>query len=390
MAFPPAKKPTSLLGYHRILSPTAGVRVSPLCLGAMNFGEAWESFLGVCKKDTAFDMMDYFYEQGGNFIDTANGYQNEESETWIGEWMQKKNNRDEIVLATKFTTGFRGQDAPENIKANLQGNHVKSLHISLKHSLRKLQTDYIDLLYVHWWDFTTSIPELMNSLNALVTSGKVLYLGISDTPAWLVVKCNDYARFHGMTQFSVYQGHWSAAYRDFERDILPMCEAEGMGLAPWGALGRGMFKTAEQYNAEDRDGRKMGKQDPKYERIAAKLETIAKEKDTLITSVALAYVMHKAPYVFPIVGGRKVDHLKGNIEALSVKLTQEEIDDIEDAEPFDVGFPLSFLFGYGGQKYRSRMTAQDLNLIKANTHLDSVPKMKHIVPRDVEQPEERK
>ncbi|KAK4962861.1 hypothetical protein LTR10_000488 [Elasticomyces elasticus] len=390
MAFPPAKKPTSLLGYHRILSPTAGVRVSPLCLGAMNFGEAWESFLGVCKKDTAFDMMDYFYEQGGNFIDTANGYQNEESETWIGEWMQKKNNRDEIVLATKFTTGFRGQDAPENIKANLQGNHVKSLHISLKHSLKKLQTDYIDLLYVHWWDFTTSIPELMNSLNALVMSGKVLYLGISDTPAWLVVKCNDYARFHGMTQFSVYQGHWSAAYRDFERDILPMCEAEGMGLAPWGALGRGMFKTAEQYNAEDRDGRKMGKQDPKYERIAAKLESLAKKKDTLITSVALAYVMHKAPYVFPIVGGRKVDHLKGNIEALSVKLTQEEIDDIEDAEPFDVGFPLSFLFGYGGQKYRSRMTAQDLNLIKANTHLDSVPKLQHIVPRDVEQPEARK
>ncbi|KAK3633695.1 hypothetical protein LTR56_014075 [Elasticomyces elasticus] len=391
MAFPPAKKPTSLLGYHRILSPTAGVRVSPLCLGAMNFGEAWESFLGVCKKDTAFDMMDYFYEQGGNFIDTANGYQNEESETWIGEWMQKKNNRDEIVLATKFTTGFRGQDAPENIKANLQGNHIKSLHISLKHSLKKLQTDYIDLLYVHWWDFTTSIPELMNSLNALVTSGKVLYLGISDTPAWLVVKCNDYARFHGMTQFSVYQGHWSAAYRDFERDILPMCEAEGMGLAPWGALGRGMFKTAEQYNAEDRDGRKMGKQDPKYERIAAKLETLAKKKeDTLITSVALAYVMHKAPYVFPIVGGRKVDHLKGNIEALSVKLTQEEIDDIEDAEPFDVGFPLSFLFGYGGQKYRSRMTAQDLNLIKANTNLDTVPKTQHIVPRDADQSEESK
>ncbi|KAK5732088.1 hypothetical protein LTR17_010796 [Elasticomyces elasticus] len=390
MAFPPAKKPTSLLGYHRILSPTAGVRVSPLCLGAMNFGEAWEAFLGVCKKDTAFDMMDYFYEQGGNFIDTANNYQNEESETWIGEWMQKKNNRDEIVLATKFTTGFRGQGAPENIKANFQGNHSKSLHVSVKHSLKKLRTDYIDLLYVHWWDFTTSIPELMNSLNTLVTSGKVLYLGISDTPAWLVVKCNDYARFHGLTQFSVYQGHWSAAFRDFERDILPMVEAEGMGLAPWGALGRGMFKTAEQYNAEDRDGRKMGEQDPKYERIAAKLETLAKKKDTLITSVALAYVMHKAPYVFPIVGGRKVDHLKGNVEALSVKLTQEEIDDIEDAEPFDIGFPLSFLFGYGGQKYRSRMTAQDLNIIKANTNLDTVPKTQHIVPRDAEQLEESK
>ncbi|KAK1068102.1 hypothetical protein LTR33_011213, partial [Friedmanniomyces endolithicus] len=202
----------------------------------MNFGEAWKAFLGECSKDTAFEMLDYFYEQGGNFIDTANNYQSEESETWIGEWMQKHGNRDEMVIATKFTTGFRSQSAPENIKANFQGNHAKSLHLSVKHSLRKLQTDYIDLLYVHWWDFTTSIPELMNSLNGLVASGKVLYLGISDTPAWLVVKCNDYARFHGLTQFGVYQGHWSAAFRDFERDILPMCEAEGMGLAPWGAL----------------------------------------------------------------------------------------------------------------------------------------------------------
>jgi len=136
-----------------------------------------------------------------------------------------------------------------------------------------------------------------------------------------------------------------------------MVEAEGMGLAPWGALGRGMFKSAEQYNAADRDGRKMGPQNEKYERIAAKLETFAKKKNTLITSVALAYVMHKAPYVFPIVGGRKVEHLKGNIEGLSVKLSQAEIDEIEDAEPFDIGFPLSFLYGYGGQTYRSRFTA---------------------------------
>lgn len=153
-----------------------------------------------------------------------------------------------------------------------------------------------------------------------------------------------------------------------------MVESEGMGLAPWGALGRGMFKSAEQYNAEDREGRKMGPQNPKYERIAAKLEKFAKEKNTAITSIALAYVMHKAPYVFPIVGGRKVEHLKGNIEALAVELTQEEIDEIEDAEPFDIGFPLSFLYGYGGATYRSRMTHQNLKLIETNGMLDAVPK----------------
>lgn len=107
--------------------------------------------------------------------------------------MQKHNNRDEMVLATKFTTGFRSKDAPEKIKSNFQGNHAKSLKVSFEHSLRKLQTSYIDLLYVHWWDFTTSIPELMNSLHHLFQSGKLLYLGVSDTPAWLVVKCNDCA-----------------------------------------------------------------------------------------------------------------------------------------------------------------------------------------------------
>ena len=161
--------------------------------------------------------------------------------------MQQRKVRDEMVIATKFTTGYRTIGAHEKIRANFQGNHSKSLRVSVDASLKKLQTDYIDLLYVHWWDFTTSVPELMNSLHNMVVNGKVLYIGISDTPAWLVVKCNDYARFHGLTQFSVYQGHWSAAFRDFEREILPMVESEGMGLAPWGAIGRGWFKSREEY-----------------------------------------------------------------------------------------------------------------------------------------------
>lgn len=225
----------------------------------------------------------------------------------------------------------------------------------------------------------------MNSLHALVQAGKVLYLGISDTPAWIVVKCNDYARQHGMTQFSVYQGHWSAAFRDFERDIIPMCEAEGMGLAPWGSLGRGQFKSQEEYNDPNREGRKMGPQSDKFVRVAKKLEEIAKKKNTLITSIALAYVMHKTPYVFPIVGGRKVEHLKGNIEALGIKLTQQEIDEIEDAEPFDVGFPQSFLFGAGGKPYRSRYTTNDIYLVNSNYPLETVQKVNPIEPRQGEE-----
>ncbi|EMC96270.1 hypothetical protein BAUCODRAFT_122290 [Baudoinia panamericana UAMH 10762] len=384
MAFRPPKKPLSLLGYHRILSPTAGVRVSPLCLGAMNFGTAWQQFMGECSKETAFGMLDYFYEQGGNFIDTANNYQAGESESWLGEWMQKRNNRDDIVLATKFTIGFRPQDAPEKLQSNFQGNHSKSLRLSVEHSLKKLQTTYVDLLYVHWWDFSTSIPELMNGLHNMIVNGKVLYLGISDCPAWIVVKCNEYARHHGLTQFSVYQGLWNAAVRDFERDIIPMCEAEGMGLAPWGALGRGMFKLAEEYDDPEREGRKMGpEQDPKYRRVAKVLNEIAKKKNTVITSIALAYVMHKTPYVFPIVGGRKIEHLEGNVEALSIQLTPEEIEEVEAAEPFDAGFPLGFLFEFGGTKYNLRNTTQDIYLVSSNAAITSVPKLLPIQPANV-------
>nr|POE53362.1 norsolorinic acid reductase a [Quercus suber] len=167
-----------------------------------------------------------------------------------------------------------------------------------------------------------------------------------------------------------------------------MCEAEGMGLAPWGALGRGMFKLPEEFNAADREGRQGGVQSEKYIRVTEKLIELAKKKDTLITSIALAYVTHKAPYVFPIVGGRKVEHLKGNVEALAVELTQDEIDEIEDAAPFDIGFPMSMLFGYGGATYRSRMTSEDVPLVTTNTRLVSVGHKKPIHPKQGEQHKE--
>lgn len=178
------------------------------------------------------------------------------------------------------------------------------------------------------------------------------------------------ARQNGLRQFSVYQGKWSAAHRDFERDILPMCAAEGMGVAPWSALGGGKFKTEEQRKASE--GRNMGEASEQEIQISKALEKIANEKGTLITSVALAYVMHKAPNVYPIVGGRKIDHLKGNIEALSLKLTKEEIDEIDDAAPFDIGFPLNFLFM--GQRYDMSKDTKDVFLVKANAHLDTLPK----------------
>lgn len=374
--------PKSLLDFHRILSPTAGVRVSPLCLGAMNFGDAWAETMGHCDKKTVFEILDYFHEQGGNFIDTANNYQNEESEKWIGEWMAERKVRDEIVIATKFTTYYRDPNNSPRQRINYAGNSSKSLKVSLEASLKKLQTDYIDILYVHWWDFTTGIAELMQSLNHVVASGKVLYLGVSDTPAWVVSKANEYARNHGLRPFSVYQGQWSAADRDFEREIIPMAREEGMALCPWGALGGGKFTTEEKRNNNEQ-GRNMGPASEKAIKVSQKLEAVAKAKNTQITSVALAYVRSKYPHVYPIVGGRKIEHLKGNIEALGLELSEQEVDDIDSAVEFDIGFPLSFLFEMGGKKYKTTNTTEDIFLLQFSGKVDSLPHQGPPKPRQL-------
>jgi len=349
----------------------------------MNFGDAWKGRMGECNKDTAFEILDYFTSQGGNFIDTANAYQNEESETWLGEWMTSRKNRDQIVLATKYSSSYKGYQT-EKIQSNYGGNGTKSLRISLEESLKKLQTTYIDLFYLHWWDYSVTIPELMHSLNDLVVAGKILYLGISDTPAWVVAKANQYARDHGLRQFVVYQGLWNASIRDFERDIIPMCRDEGMGLLPYGTLGQGRFHTEEGFKEREKNnvGRK-GRPIDEHDRAVSKvLEKVAKAKGTEITSVALAYIMHKTPYVFPIVGGRKVEHLKGNIAALGISLSEDDLEEIEKAYVFDPGFPHTFLSGtlFSGASPTGAKGPGDVWLTKLMGNFDWVPTEKSIGP----------
>ncbi|KAF2123529.1 Aldo/keto reductase [Dothidotthia symphoricarpi CBS 119687] len=342
----PSFNKDSLLFRHRQLAPNASVRVSPICLGSMTFGESHADRYGECSKDEAFAILDHFYSEGGNFIDTANMYRDGESEQWLGEWMSSRKNRDDIVLATKYTSGYMSHK-PEHLQSNYIGNGSKSMKLSLENSLKNLQTTYIDLFYVHWWDSTTTIPELMHSLNDLVVAGKVLYLGISDTPAWVVSMANEYARNNGLRPFSVYQGMWNAGMRDFERDIIPMARQQGMALCPYGVLGQGRFQTEEAFKEREKghSGRKhipLGDHDRHVSKI---LEDIAKAKGCELLQVAFAYVQQKVPYVFPLVGQRKVSHLKGSIGALSVSLTEEEIEKVESAYKFDHGFPHTFLSG---------------------------------------------
>ncbi|PWY86594.1 putative aryl-alcohol dehydrogenase [Aspergillus sclerotioniger CBS 115572] len=344
--------PPTELGRLRILSSTAGIRVSPLQLGAMSIGDAWAGLMGSMNKPSAFKLLDTFYESGGNIIDAASNYQNEQSEKWIGEWIQARQNRDSLVLATKFSMDYRSHEVGRGPQAaNFAGNSRRSIHVGIRDSLRKLQTDYVDIYYIHYWDYTTSIKEIMDALHILVEQGKVLYLGASDTPAWVVAAANTYAIAHGKTPFSIYQGRWNVLNRDFERDIIPMARHFGMALAPWDVLGGGKFQTKAELERRESTGetlRNFGGRPP-YQledevKMSEALAKVASEHNIeSVTAIALAYVMSKAGNVFPVVGGRRIEHLRDNIQALSIKLTDEQIGYLESVKPFNIGFPHNFV-----------------------------------------------
>ncbi|KAI0076939.1 Aldo/keto reductase [Panus rudis PR-1116 ss-1] len=347
--WPPAPKPDTRLAHYRRLAPSAGVFVSPIQFGAMSIGNAWPG-IGAGDKEYSFKLLDAYYGAGGNFIDTASLYQFGQSEEIIGDWMEARNNRDEIVLATKYSGNWQAH-VPNKLKATFVGDSYKSMYISLEASLKKLKTHYVDIFYVHAWDYTSSIEEVMNGLHTLVTQGKVLYLGASDTPAWVVAEANRYAKDHGKTPFVIYQGLWNVTARDFEREIIPMARAHGMALAPWNVLVQGKIRT----DAEEEERRKTGQQgrpgfSTSWERsedqkkMCKALEKVAAEVGAKsIRSVAIAYVMQKTTHVFPILGVKSVEQIQSNMEALEVALTPEHIKFIEDVLPFDPGFPHNML-----------------------------------------------
>ncbi|KAK4450157.1 putative aryl-alcohol dehydrogenase AAD14 [Podospora aff. communis PSN243] len=351
--------PPTELGRLRILSSTCGLRVSPLALGGGNIGQAWNKAWGAMTKERAFELLDGYFDAGGNFFDTSNSYQNGESEAWIGEWIAQRDGgiRDQVVIATTYTADSQLVAAGPGKKgrtANAAGNHRRSLHMNVRDSLKRLKMDYIDILYVHWWDYTTSIEEVMDSLHALVLQGKVLYLGISDTPAWIVSAANMYAKAHGRTQFSIYSGRWNVLDRDFEREILPMARSFGMALAPWGVLGGGRWQTAQAIEERKKGGETIrpvlgSSQSPDEVKVAAALQKVASEHGTdSVARIALAYIFKKAAQqglynVFPVVGGRRVEQLHDNIGALTITLTNEQVDYLESLKTFDIGFPANFV-----------------------------------------------
>lgn len=314
----------------------SGLRVSEICLGTMTFGEEWG--YGANKEESQ-KMFDLFLEAGGNFIDTANRYTEGTSEEWLGDFMKASGKRDEIVMATKYSLHTKSG------RINDSGNHRKNLVQSLEGSLKRLKTDYVDLLYIHAWDFTTPEQEVMRALDDLVRAGKVLHIGISDTPAWVVAKSNTIAELRGWSSFTALQIEYSLITRDGERDLIPMANAFDMGVTAWAPLAGGAL-TGKYLKDNDNPKRlKEGSKrlNERSQAIAQTVVDIASEIGCEPAHVAVNWVKKKGPVLIPIVGARNTQQLQQNITSLDFDLTKEQMKKLDEVSAFELGFPHDFL-----------------------------------------------
>lgn len=328
----------------------SGLRVSELCLGTMTFGEDWG--WGSSKEESQ-KIYQVFREAGGNFIDTANVYTNGTSEKFLGEFIASE--REQVVLATKYTNGF-GDGNP-----NGSGNHRKSMVESVEASLKRLNTDYIDLLWLHAWDFMTPAEEVMRAFDDLVRAGKVLYIGISDAPAWVVSRCNTMAELRGWTQFIGLQIEYSLIQRTPERELLPMAHTLDIGVTAWSPLASGWLTgkyTKGNGSGESRrlDNEMMEGFVDKSDRnmaIAKEVDKVAEQTGYSASQVALGWLLNKG--IIPIVGARKVSHIEDNLKCVDVKLSTQHIKQLDEASQIELGFPHDFFksdmvrnFAYNG------------------------------------------
>lgn len=311
----------------------SGLRVSELCLGTMTFGEDWG---WGASNDESRKIFDAFCDAGGNFIDTACNYTEGTSEKFVGEFVSS--DRDYFVIATKFTLRARGQN---QLDPNAGGNNRKNMIRSVESSLRRLNTDYIDLLYLHMWDYTTSVGEVMRALDDLVRDGKIHYIGFSDTPAYIVSKANMLADLQSMSPVVAIQVPYNLMSRDPERELIPMAREEDIAVTAWGLLGGGVLTG--KYRSKDVEKRY---EDPSEEgmRMGDKVVEIAAQIGCSPSQVAINWVrQQKHAQIIPILGARTLEQIKDNLGVLDFELSDDQIKEINSLSDFQVGFPRSFL-----------------------------------------------
>lgn len=314
----------------------SGVRVSALCLGTMTFGEDWG---WGADKHASREIFDHFADAGGNFIDTADWYTNGTSETWLGEFIAGR--RERFVIGTKYGLSTSPEDP------NAGGSHRKNLIQSLETSLRRLQTDYVDVYWLHVWDLLTPIDEVMRALDDLVRAGKVLYVGVSDAPAWIISYANAIAELRGWSPFVGVQAEYSLARRDAERDLLPMARALGLSLLAWSPLSNGLLTG--KYNDSPPDAVRMASDSSSRNRpterglaIARAVEREAQQVGCTSAQLALAWLCRDSS-VIPMIGSRSAQQLEENLRCLEIEIPDDLLNRLDEAASIELGFPHDFL-----------------------------------------------
>ena len=358
----------------------SGLRVSEICLGTMTFGKEWG--WGASKEESR-KIFDAYVDSGGNFIDTANIYTDGTSEKYVGDFVSY--DRDRFVIATKYTSNTRAGDP------NAGGNHRKNMVQSLEASLRRLNTDYIDLYWVHAWDQTTPIEEMMRALDDMVKSGKILYIGISDAPAWIVSQANTLANLKGWTEFASIQIEYSLIERTSERELLPMANALDIGITAWSPLGSGVltgkynkssnnehknntvnkdYKQTESTtndantntsssssNSDQQDGNRLNVANfsemsntllkERNLRIAEEVVNISQEIKRTPSQVALNWIRQSKKIfrnkIIPIIGAKNLVQINDNLSCMEFVLSDDHIERLNEISKIELGFPHDFL-----------------------------------------------
>ena len=335
---------------HYVTLGRSGLRVSPFCLGCMTFGEDWG--WGSSTKDSEA-ILDRFIDAGGNFLDTANVYTKGHSEKIIGDHLGRDaGRRQHLVIATKFFGSMSAGDP------NAGGSGRKSIHASCEESLRRLQTDYIDLYWMHAWDETTPIDETMRALDDSVRAGKVRYIGFSDTPSWKVAQAQVTAEFRGWTPLVALQIEYSLLERTVEGELIPMAREMGLGVTPWSPLKGGILsgkytrENAGQKKADRGERITQALDEHAYATIDV-LTEIATQIGSTPARVALKWVQDRPGVASTIIGARTLEQLQDNLAGLDVRLEDEHWKLLAEVSAPRLAFPAAFLemaknFSYGG------------------------------------------
>jgi aryl-alcohol dehydrogenase-like predicted oxidoreductase len=320
---------------YRLLG-NSGLRVSEAALGTMTFGEAsdWGS-----PKDEARRIYDAYRSLGGNFVDTANVYADGRSESFLGEFME--GHRHSVVLGTKYTCVATTGDV------NAGGNHRKSMMKAIEDSLKRLKTDYVDLYWLHVWDQMTPAEEVMRAFDDLISQGKVLYTGISDTPAWWISHANTLADLRGWNRFAGLQIEYSLSQRTVERELMPMAKALKLGVVAWSPLAGGVLSgkylygssTEGRYQDKTAEATDRGRTGERVDRIVKTLKSVADETGHSLAQVALAWLRYRDIPVISIIGARRLEQLEDNLASVELELTGGQVEGLDAASAVEMGFP---------------------------------------------------